>query len=312
MLSYFIRVLLKDMWRSALRHNYKNTFISIVVITVWLYACPAYPAEVIILGETKFKPVADVVEGINETLRYEKTVVSPNEVRENLYDLVKKENSKMVIALGSDAVTMALALPESVPVIYGLITNPLVTERRNITGVYMTTPLNEYLLFINKNFPTIKKIGVLCMHESRYLLKITVESPQVKFCSAKNSYEFIEKLNLFGHDVDALLLLPEKDLITSAVLNQLYLYSFKEKVPVIGISEKYVKTGSLFSLGFDTVTMGRQIGGLAEKAITAGSAVNIPQAPPDKFNLYINRKTAESMNIKVSKEIMSLSERVYP
>lgn len=279
--------------------------------TVFLFACPSHSAEVIILGNTKLKPVSDVVRRIQETLPYGTIVKSPADIKDDLEDTVRKEGAKAVIALGKDAVSISSALPESIPVIYGLIINPLKTERQNITGVYMTTPVSEYISFLNRYFPAIEKIGVICAYEKKEFFDHTLKTPKVKFCNAKNPYEFIEGINSLGNDVDALLLLPEKDLITAKTLEQLYLYSFKEKIPVIGISEKYVKIGSLFSLGFDTTSMGKQIGELAKKVVLQGSAAGIPQSPPDRFNLYINNKTAESMNIKIPQNILSLSKKIY-
>jgi ABC-type uncharacterized transport system substrate-binding protein len=279
--------------------------------TIVLFACPSESADVIILGNTKLKPVSDVVRGIQETLPYGTVVKSPEDIKENLEQTFKKEGAKAVIVLGKNAVNISSTLPESVPVIYGLIINPIETERQNITGVYMMTPISEYVTFINKYFPAIKRIGIVCMHEKQKHFDYSPKTQKLKFCNARNPYEFIEGVNLLRNDVDALLLLPEKELLTATSLEKLYIFSFKEKIPVIGISEKYVKMGSLFSLGFNTTSMGTQIGELAKKVVLLGSASGIPQSPPDRFNLYINNKTAGSMNIKIPQNILSLSKKVY-
>jgi putative ABC transport system substrate-binding protein len=283
-----------------------------VCFTIFPFTYPADAADVIILGDTKLKPVSDVVKGIHETIHYETVVKSPEDIKENLEQTFKEEGAKAVIVLGKNAVNISSDLPESVPVIYGLIINPIETERQNITGVYMMTPISEYVTFINKYFPAIEKIGVVCTHEKQEHIDYSLKTPKVEFCNAKNPYEFTEGINSLGSNVDALLLLPEKDLITTKTLKQLYLFSFKEKVPIIGISEKYVKIGSLFSLGFDTTSMGRQIGALAKKVVLQGSTAGIPPSPPDSFNLHINRKTSETMRVNIPSTLLNTAKKVYP
>ncbi len=272
----------------------------------------SHSAEVIILGDTKLKPIADVVNGINKTLHHEIIIKSPKEVKTDLERIVNNEDTRLVIALGKEALNTAQKLPDSIPIIYGLIIKPPETMRDNITGIYMTTPVNEYILFLQKHFPKIKKIGLVCTQSSQKPLFPQVKTPEVKVCTAKTPFEFIEGLNSIGNEVDAILLLPERKLITSKVLEKLYLFSFQKKKPVIGISEKYVKIGSLFSLGFETTAMGMQIGDLANRVIANGSTAGISESSPDKLNLYINRKTSKSMRVDIPPELLKTAKKVYP
>ncbi len=275
-------------------------------------ASPSYCAEVIIIGETRLKPVMDVVTAVQDALRYETVVRSPAEVRDDgLHALVIKENAKVVVALGKGAVQLSLTLPETVPVVYGLVVEPFETDRRNITGVYMATPVSEYMELLNRYFPDIRKVGMVHEPGSGQLVGSDFAPSKVEVRSARNSYEFVERITGFKNDIDALLLLPEKNLITSSALNEVYLYSFSEKVPVIGISEKYVKVGSFFSLVFDTGHIGRQLGTLVERVVARGSAANIPVAAPEKYNLYINSKTAKKMNLDVPAELYDKAKKVY-
>ncbi len=312
MLLYLIQVLFKHVRGSLLGHNYKNIFISIAFITVSLPACPADSAEVLIIGDATLKPVSELITGIEEALSYTSTVKAPADVKDNLESIVYKEGAKAVVALGQDAVNLSLSLPESIPVIYGLIINPPETARNNITGVYMATPVSEYMSFINKYFPDIKQIGIICEPKTKDLLCSTAVPANVTFYHATNPYEFIKVISELRNNVDALLLLPEKNLLSQTAIEKAYLFSFRDKIPVIGISEKYVKTGSLFSLGFNPEDMKKQLGNLVIKVVSLGKASGIPQSPPEKFTLYINKKTAETTGIRVPPELLNMAERVYP
>jgi len=295
-----------------LRDLRKAIKILTVFFTILLSASPSYSADVIILGNTRLKPVSEVINGIKETLHHKEVIISIEDINNDLADIVRDEGANTVIALGKDALTAAGSLTESISVIYGLLITPPETERKNITGVYMTTPVIKYLSLLNTYFPEIKKIAVICMHGVNAHIQFSIKSPSVTYCNAKNPYEFIESLTTMGKDIDALLLLPERDLITARVLERLYIFSFRENIPILGISEKYVKTGSLFSLGFDTSAMGQQIGKLANKVITNKSAAGLLAVPPDNFHLYINRKTSETMNINIPPELAKIARKVYP
>jgi putative ABC transport system substrate-binding protein len=284
-----------------------------VTSALFLFTCPSESAEVLILvGNTKLKPVSDVISGIKKTSNYKVKVKLPDDVKDNLKETVYKEGAKAVVALGKNAVNIALSLPESIPVIYGLIISPLGTDRQNITGVYMSTPVSEYISFLGRYFPDIKKIGIICEPGTCDLLKTAVTKPEITFYGATNSSEFIEGINILGNNIDAILLLPERNLISRKAIEEAYLFSFREHRPLIGISEKYVRIGSLFSLGFDTADMGRQLGELTNKVISRGSAGSIAHSPPDNFNIYINRKTADDMKVIIPGELFNKAAKVYP
>lgn len=297
---------------SVLGQYCKYICISIALIAVSLSACPADSAEVLIIGDAKLKPVSELIAGIEEALSYTSTVKAPADVKDNLESVYYREGAKAVVALGQDAVNAALSLPESIPVIYGLIINPPETARKNITGVYMATPVSEYISFINKYFPGIKQVGIICEPKTKAYLCSSAEPANVTFYHATNPYEFITAVSELRNNVDALLLLPEKNLLSQTAIEKAYLYSFRDKIPVIGISEKYVKTGSLFSLGFDPAEMEKQLGNLIMKVLSRGTAAGVPQSPPEKFTLYLNKKTAEATGIRVPPELLNMAERVYP
>lgn len=286
-------------------------FIAICAILT-IFALPAHSADVLILGNSKLKPVADVISGIQKTINADVTVISTADTHDSIESIVRKKNVSAVIALGTDAVVNAEALPESIPVVYGLVIDPIETKRKNITGVYMSTPVSEYISFISKNFPGIKKLGIICPHGKKEHIKQHVAFPEIELREAGDPYEFIDRLSTLAKEVDAVLLLPERDLITSRVIEEVYLFSFRENVPVIGISEKYVKIGSLFSLGFDTSAMGRQIGEIANKVLAAGSASGMPGYSPDRLDFYVNTKTSQAMHMSIPDNLLKKAKKVYP
>ena len=268
-------------------------------------------SDVVIIGDIRLKPVDDIVRVIRESLSSEAIVYLPNDVKGALNSVVRKENARLVVALGGESASEALSLPESVPVIYGLVIKPLATSRQNVTGIYMTTPVSEYLSLLERYFPNIKKLGIVLEPETRNVLVQEASTSSVTLYNANNSYEFIKGIIHLDGNIDALLLLPDKILLTSTAMQELYRHSFTEKVPVIGVSEKHVKMGSLLALVFDESGMGMQIGELAQKVLSSGSASGIPPAPPRRFNLYLNSDTAKTMKINIPAELFKRARVIY-
>ncbi|HEX8948963.1 MAG TPA: ABC transporter substrate binding protein [Dissulfurispiraceae bacterium] len=285
-------------------------FFSLVsFLMLLLHAGPSESADVLIIGDAQLKPVADMIALIEGTLPSRTSAYSPSQISGRARAVVSEENAKVVLALGKDAVEIAATLPEPIPVIYGMLVAPPRTNRQNITGVYMETPVREYLDFVNRSFPGIKKIGVLYGQETERLVR-AVESSHIRAVKVKNSYEFANAVGSLN--TDALLLLPDRQLLSPAAVEAAYLFSFRKKIPVLGLSERHVKEGSLFALVFDLAGMGRQLGEMVKEVLAARSADGIPPAPPLKLNLYVNADTAKKMGISIPDEVLRRARRVFP
>lgn len=285
--------------------------IFILIIPFFTSAARTEGADVVVVGDVRLKPVNDIITALRDSVSYETVAYSPGEVRGTLNAIVKNENAKVVVALGGDAVAEALSLPESVPLIYGLLIKPAVAKRQNTTGVYMTTPVAEYVSLLEKYFPNIRRLGTVVEPETGGPA-VNVHTASVSFYKAGNSYEFIKSVKQFSGNIDAFILLPEKNLLTATAMEELYRYSFTEKVPVIGVSEKHVKMGSLLALVFDEAGMGRQIGELVDRVLSRGSASGMAPAPPERFKLYLNSETARTMNINIPGELLRKAKVIYP
>lgn len=287
----------------------KIFFLLFTLITVFS-ASPCHSADVIIVGDAQLKPVADAVKGIKDVLPFGVKLYAPSDVRNRLNSIVEKEDAKAVIALGRDAFESAFHLPETIPVIYGMVVSPPHVKKQNITGIYLETPVGEYISIINKFFPRLKKIGIVYSSVTERLLE-SPDYPNIKAYKAKNSYEFINAVRALG-SIDALLLLPDRNLLSPTAMEEVYLFSFRNKIPILGISERYVKDGAFFALVFDPQGIGRQIGETAKAVLSEGNASKVPVSSPAAFNLYINTDTAKKMNMQMPDEFIKKAKRVYP
>jgi len=270
-------------------------------------------AEVIVVGDSHLRPVSEVVSGIRKTLRASFTIYSPSEVKGVLGRIVEKEDAKVVVALGRDALEEALRLPPAFPVIFDLVIIPPRMTRSHTTGFYMAAPSGEYLELINEYFRSIRRIAVVARRDQLNALAGAVSS-QLTTRTIKNTFEFVSTINQLDN-VDAVLLLPDTSVLTATAMEEANLFSFRRRIPLLGFSERNVREGALLALVGDMSHIGgngRQIGEYANKALRGINIGQYPPTPPSRFDLYLNTETARRMNIHVPDSVMRRAKRVYP
>ncbi len=281
-----------------------------ILICLLLSSTLCCAADVLIIADAQLKPVKEISQGMRKSLRASIRTYSPTEIKGNLAGIVQQENARLVIALGREALAEALTLPSHTPVIYGLVVTPPVVSRPNTTGFYMATPVEEYAEFIRKYLPAFKRVAVAGGREMLNILASNVTAPLSNY-SVKNSFEFIKTINQLDR-VDALLLLPDSNIMTSTAMEEAFLFSFRRRVPLLGFSERHVKEGALLALVVDVVNMGRVIGEHATKSLKNSTVGQQQALPPRKFDLYLNMDTARKMRINIPDEVVRLTRKAYP
>jgi len=281
-----------------------------ILICLLLSSTLCFAADVLIIADAQLKPVKEITQGMRKSLRASVRTYSPTEIKGNLTGIVEQENARVVIALGREALAEALPLPSSIPVIYDLVVTPPAISRPNTIGFYMATPAEEYAELSRKYLPSLKRIAVAGSHDLLNVLARDAAAPLSSY-SVKNSFEFIRTINQLDR-VDALLLLPDSNIMTSTAMEEVFLFSFRRRVPLLGFSERHVKEGALLALVVDMVSVGRVIGEHATKALKSGSFGQHQAYPPRKFDLYLNMDTARKMRINIPDEVVRMTRKAYP
>lgn len=276
-----------------------------------LLACvPCRAADVLIIADAQLKPVMEVTLGLRKTLRASTRTYSPADVRGNLAAVLQREGARVVITLGREALTEALTLPPSIPVIYDMVVTPPAISRPNTAGFYMATPTSEYAELLRKHLPALKRVAVVASLDFLNILANDVSSP-ISVHPVKNTVEFVNTLKQLDN-VDAILLLPDSGVLTSTTMEEACLLSFRRSIPLLGVSERHVKEGALLALVVDMVNVGKVIGEHATRALKSGSVGQPPTSPPRKFDLYLNMDTARKMRISIPDELMHMAGKAYP
>jgi putative ABC transport system substrate-binding protein len=282
---------------------------ALLLLFLLLFTSPACAAKVLIIGDIQYAMVADVASEIQASLRTQSSEYATGDVKGRLGSVVEREDAQVVVALGAEAVGEALRLPPSIAVVYGLVVAPVRSARENVTGVYMSPPVSEYVTTVRRYLPEIKKISVV---GSQAMMKSLLggDTAQVAAYHVNSSSDLVNTVNRLA-DARALLLLPDANLLTAPVMSNVYLFSFRKNIPLLGISEANVKQGSLFALVFDPKAVSRQIGEKVQSILNGVDAGEIPASPPKRYNLYINSNTAHKMGIEIPDEMVRKAKKIY-
>jgi putative tryptophan/tyrosine transport system substrate-binding protein len=92
---------------------------------------------------------------------------------------------------------------------------------------------------------------------------------------------------------------------------EVLLASFRNKVPLIGLSDNWVKSGAFYALSWDYEDLGRQCAVLAQKLLNGAPVSTVPPEQPRKVTYSINAKIAEHMNMEIPEGILKNAKMVF-
>lgn len=282
-------------------------FLLALLLSTALLPSRSLAAEVLVVADSQLKPAMEIISGIRKTLGSSLKIISLDEAKRGLKSAVEHEGARVVVALGKEALTEALALPTGIPVIFDMVVTPPVITRQNTTGFYLATPVREYTDLLRKHLRSIRQLAVVGSRDQLSLLGRGDSSSY----TVRNTSEFVTTMRGLD-DADAILLLPDTAVLTTAALDEAYLLSFRKGIPLLGVSERNVKEGALVALVVDMVNVGKLIGAAAAKSLKGVDIGQFPPAPPRKFDIYLNTATARRMKIDIPDEMVRMAKRVYP
>ena len=122
--------------------------------------------------------------------------------------------------------------------------------------------------------------------------------------------EITAALESLQDGIDGLWILPEPATLTEAALQQMLLFSYRRKIPVLGLTVRHAELGALFALSAaSSEDIGRQAA--SALAILSGTkATEIPYTTPRQVSLTVNLKTAGKLGIEVPKTILERATSV--
>lgn len=230
---------------------------------------------------------------------------------------VNANKPALIFAVGEEASKLAQQQSGGIPVISTLVLSDRIFKASNITGVSLNYPLTTQVQWLRKFLPDQNTVGVLFNSaenaDTVQSLKKVVEQAGLKLKAilVETPRQLPDALEQLSSNIEVLLAIPDSIAFSPATVKEVMLASFRGRVPLIGLSENWVKSGALYALSWDYEDLGRQCGAQAQKLFAGQSIKSIEPETPRKVAYAINLKIAEHMNIVIPDSLLQKAKTTF-
>lgn len=220
---------------------------------------------------------------------------------------IREHEPDVIYALGEAATELAMQSTSSIPIVSTLVlNNNLFKQAGNVTGVSLSYTLATQFAWLKKIFPEKTKVAILynpaendqtiasarklAQQAGLELFAIPVETPR----------QLPYALEQLAKNIEVLLAIPDDVAMSSKTAKAVLLASFRNKVPLIGLSDNWVKSGALYALTWDYDDLGRECADQTGKLLNKTPLQEIALEYPRKVVYSYNEKIAAHMNLEIS------------
>ena len=179
----------------------------------------------------------------------------------------------------------------------------------------MNVAVEQTIRLFKQLGPQIRRVGVIFDRtKTGYLVGLasTVAHEEGLRLIAKeirSSKEAIAATDSFQEEgIDALWIVPDETVLVPAVIQHLFLFSYRKKVPLLGISESQAQMGALLALSFaSSEDIGRQAGELANSILAGKRPAEIPYTMARRVHLTVNLKAAQKLGMDIPQGILGMA-----
>ncbi|MFA5073192.1 MAG: ABC transporter substrate-binding protein [Nitrospirota bacterium] len=231
---------------------------------------------------------------------------------------IRKSKPRMIFTLGSLGTEAVMKRITDIPVVACLVMrSDILKKSTNATGVGLEFPLETQFSWLKTILPKAKTIGVLynpaentkrIEDAKRIARRLGLRLEAVEVFTPQ---DIPSALATLARSADAIWGLADSLIMSPHMAKHILLFAFRNKIPLIGLSETWVKAGALYSLERDYSDLGSQCGSMALQIWNNAHPRSIAPATPRKIFYSINLKTAEHIKLLLPDEIVQKARTVY-
>lgn len=240
-----------------------------------------------------------------QTHQVTEVVVAKGEEQSISLQRIQNACPDLILALGSKALKVALSVPD-IPIVYLLVIEPekIINNRTDVTGVSLTLPPKVQLDEMSRFLPKVKRVGVVYdpKRSNKVIEQMRAVRPDLEFVSlaAENTVEVPGLIASLRGRVDLLWMLPDVTATNKKTLQSYFLFSVKNKIPLLTFSGKFLKHGATIAVTFDMEAMAAQAADLAVNMLSDPKKSELPFIVAPRVKTVINHKIAAKLNISIA------------
>ncbi|WP_194405925.1 ABC transporter substrate-binding protein [Bradyrhizobium sp. CCBAU 53351] len=230
----------------------------------------------------------------------------------------------ILLAVGTPSVEELRRRTTTIPIVFAVVTDPvsqgfvenLAHPGGNVTGFtdYDGPLAGKWLEMLTQVTPKVSRVAVVynpatapfaplmlrTIEDAARTLHVTVEPAPV--------HDTASIVALASRKADGLLVLP--DFFTMANRAHLLAAIAQARVPAVFWSRAFVEEGGLMSYSTDSTEQLRRAASYVDRILKGALAADLPVQNPTKFELAINLKTAKSLGVTLSPDLLALADDV--
>jgi putative ABC transport system substrate-binding protein len=213
----------------------------------------------------------------------------------------------LVFALGSAGVEAACREAPEIPVVAGGILRPeAIPKGSNATGVYLEHSPEVQLRWLRSVLPAARVAGILYNPEENrarveaYAAAAREVGLRIEARPVASPREIPAALDTLSRRVDVLFSVYDGIATTSETARELMRTSFRQRVPLAGLSAAWVKAGALCALDWDYDDVGSQCADAAIQILKGRKPSALAPVPPRRAVHALNLNSARRLGIRLS------------
>lgn len=230
----------------------------------------------------------------------------------------REQHAALILTLGGLATQSAIGLVSDIPIIAGLVINvDDLHKAPNATGVTLELPLEVEAKWLQRFLPNQKHVGILynpAQNRARIDMAsrlLAAQGLNVYARTVENPSELPAALESLTNNADVLWGIADPLVYTPQTAKPILLFSFRNRIPLVGLSSGWVKAGALYALDRDYMDIGAQCAELAKLVLGGTPVSRVPPTYPRKVVYSVNLKTARHMKVDISPALISGARQVF-
>lgn len=229
-----------------------------------------------------------------------------------------KSPPDIIIAFGSSALEIAHTVFPDIPVLSTMILReePLCSKKNN-AAILLQFPPEVQLQWLQNILPRTKRLGILYDPvRSSILIREVEEAARKKnietvLFEVNSPKQLSAGLKYMSRNADVLLAIPDPTVYSGKTAKEVLLFSYRNRIPFVGLSSTWVKAGALYAIEVDYQDLGRQAAALANKILKGGPPGKTRVFDPEKVAYSLNLRTKDHLRLDIANDIIKGSSIVF-
>jgi len=231
-----------------------------------------------------------------------------------------QNQSRVLVAVGTPAMTAMARKPPAVPVLNVLVprasfrsvarSSTRTQDSKLFSAVFFDQPWARQLSLIRNAVPG-RRVGILLSKDSAELSGSLLAAARDAQMTASiemiaDEADLVPALKRLLPNSDALLAVPDATIYNRGTIATILLTSYRAKVPLFGFSQSYVKAGALAAVYSQPWQIAQQVAEIIQNLPVSGS-LPAPQSPR-YFSVDVNPQVRLSLELNMDDEAQLLQK----